>query len=480
MYHGHLYSQALGRFAPFSNPYGGHTATVLEIASGSGQHVGHLARYFSHIRWQPSEFGGGHGAMEERERGRQAPLPVYSSNGHPHVSPWIHAHFPHPFFTSSLAPVFDSIRHYTHGLENVLAPLEIDAAAGAWPAVDGGGEAFAAIYVSNLLHISPFSVTEGLFAGAARVLIPGGGLYVYGPIKVGGEHTAPSNVAFDESLRRQNAAWGVRDAGELERLADAHDLEMLGRQEMPANNLMLVFTKRETFFSKRNRPPAAEASACERRRARERRRLRGAAIEQGAAIDQGAAIEQGECVDAPCDTEAAWHEAWERRLGCWFESRERLVEPLRSCSRALALRLSARFDRLVHTTKASLTKASLVRADDADLAERGCEWIEKIELPEFPIPGGFQFGSPLLPSSLLPWGFQKWQELDGVRPLSRDEQASLQNHRSVKTGVYASIAGAGFALGALLVLALGWFRRGARSRASSPRRHQCHSSSTAH
>lgn len=87
-------AKALGRFAPFSNPNPGYKATVLEIASGSGQHVGHLARYFKHITWQPSEFGGGHGAMAEGKRG-------------------------------NLSPVFTSIRFYSEGLENVKEPLEV-------------------------------------------------------------------------------------------------------------------------------------------------------------------------------------------------------------------------------------------------------------------------------------------------------------------------------------------------------------------
>jgi hypothetical protein len=84
-------------------------------------------------------------------------------------------------------------------------------------------------------------VSEGLLAGAARHLAPNGRLFVYGPFMRNGTHTAPSNAAFDLSLRRQNAEWGVRDADELGRRADRFGLEMTEIAEMPANNLILIF-----------------------------------------------------------------------------------------------------------------------------------------------------------------------------------------------------------------------------------------------
>ena len=101
-----------------------------------------------------------------------------------------------------------------------------------------------AVVACNITHISPFAVTEGLFAGAGRYLKVGGGLFIYGPFMVDSEHTAPSNVAFDERLRAQNAEWGVRDTGRLSELAASVGMAMEGAPiEMPANNLMLVFRK---------------------------------------------------------------------------------------------------------------------------------------------------------------------------------------------------------------------------------------------
>jgi hypothetical protein len=101
-----------------------------------------------------------------------------------------------------------------------------------------------AIFSANVLHISPWCVSEGLLAGAARHLQTDGRLFIYGPFMRNGQHTAPSNKAFDLSLRRQNAEWGVRDADELGRLADRVGLKLSAVAAMPANNLTLTFERR--------------------------------------------------------------------------------------------------------------------------------------------------------------------------------------------------------------------------------------------
>ena len=94
-----------------------------------------------------------------------------------------------------------------------------------------------------MCHISPYAVTEGLFAGAGRVLRPAGGLFIYGPFLVNGEHTAPSNVEFDARLRAQDPQWGVRDSTALVGLAAQHGLILVERVPMPANNFVLCFRK---------------------------------------------------------------------------------------------------------------------------------------------------------------------------------------------------------------------------------------------
>ena len=141
---------------------------------------------------------------------------------------------------------FASIVAHAGGLPNVLRPLELDAAAATWP-VEGPEQpgSWDAVVACNVCHISPFPVTEGLLGGAGRVLVKGSGmLFIYGPFMVDGKHTAPSNEAFDARLRSQNPAWGVRDATELVTLAKAHGLELVAREEMPANNFILCFEKR--------------------------------------------------------------------------------------------------------------------------------------------------------------------------------------------------------------------------------------------
>jgi hypothetical protein len=103
-----------------------------------------------------------------------------------------------------------------------------------------------AVFCANVIHIAPWRVAEGLFAGAARYLRADGRLFLYGPFKRGGKHTAVSNAVFDTSLRDQNPEWGVRDIWDLEKLAMTVGLALIEIADMPANNLTLVFERSKT------------------------------------------------------------------------------------------------------------------------------------------------------------------------------------------------------------------------------------------
>lgn len=168
---------------------------VLEIASGSGEHVVHFAAALPALDFQPSDPD-----------------------------------------AESRASIDDWVR--TLGLGNVRPALAIDVTANRWP-VDRAD----AILCANMIHIAPWEATIGLISGAARVLASGGILFLYGPYRCGGRDTAPSNEAFDQDLRRRNPAWGVRD---LEAVADLAADRGFGPPEvidMPANNLSLLFKR---------------------------------------------------------------------------------------------------------------------------------------------------------------------------------------------------------------------------------------------
>ncbi|MEM7781393.1 MAG: DUF938 domain-containing protein [Pseudomonadota bacterium] len=169
--------------------------TVLEIASGSGEHVMWFANAFPKLKWQPSD-----------------------------VDP----------------EAIASIEAYRveSGLNNVKAPILLNAqASGEWDC-----RAADAIVCINMVHISPWSAIEGLFAGAAQVLgrkdLP---LILYGPYFEQDVEAAPSNLAFDQSLRSRNSDWGIRSAEEIDRLASIHEFTRSARYEMPVNNLTLVY-----------------------------------------------------------------------------------------------------------------------------------------------------------------------------------------------------------------------------------------------
>lgn len=127
------------------------------------------------------------------------------------------------------------------GLNNVLAPLAIDVCSTLWGVEQMAP--FDAIVSINMVHIAPWAVSSGLFAGAGRLLRSGGLLFLYGPFMRNGVHNAPSNAAFDESLRARNSSWGLRDIADLERLAEASRLRLREAIEMPANNMSLVFSR---------------------------------------------------------------------------------------------------------------------------------------------------------------------------------------------------------------------------------------------
>jgi hypothetical protein len=129
-------------------------------------------------------------------------------------------------------------------LPNIRPPLRIDLSDPAWcPQMhDGSGPAkLMAVFCANVIHIAPWRVAEGLFAGAGRYLGAGGRLFLYGPFKCDGKHTAMSNAVFDTSLREQDAEWGVRDIVDLEKLAASAGLKLIETVPMPANNMILIF-----------------------------------------------------------------------------------------------------------------------------------------------------------------------------------------------------------------------------------------------
>ncbi len=127
------------------------------------------------------------------------------------------------------------------GLANIHAPVAIDTRQVIWDVEKHAP--FAAVVSLNMIHIAPWGSALGLLAGAGRLLGPDGVFYLYGPFMWGGEHTAPSNAAFDADLKRRDPRWGVRDIDDLIGEAAPHGLGLREVIEMPANNLSLVFVK---------------------------------------------------------------------------------------------------------------------------------------------------------------------------------------------------------------------------------------------
>lgn len=170
---------------------------VLEIASGTGEHAAFMIPHLPEgIVWQPSDLDAS-------------------------ALPGIDAH-------AALA-----------GTGRIAGAIWLDAAAPMWPVTRA-----AAVFAANLVHIAPFNVAEGLFAGAGRILSRGGPLVLYGPFKRHGEHTAPSNAAFDAQLRAQHHEWGVRCLDtELQPLAAEAGLVLDVISPMPANNLTIIWRR---------------------------------------------------------------------------------------------------------------------------------------------------------------------------------------------------------------------------------------------
>jgi hypothetical protein len=171
---------------------------VLEVASGSGEHAVHFAAELAKLTFAPSD---------------------PSAKARKSILAWI----------------------ASTGVRNVQAPLALDAATAPWP-IDRAD----AVICINMVHISPWAATEGLFNHAGEILPPGAPLDLYGPYKRGGAHTAPSNAAFDAGLRAQDPSWGVRDLEAMADLGCRSGFEKPEIVEMPANNLSLIFRRRSS------------------------------------------------------------------------------------------------------------------------------------------------------------------------------------------------------------------------------------------
>ncbi len=171
------------------------SAQVLEIASGTGEHAVWFSRALPELTWQPTDLD---------------------------------------------AEALTSIAAWREisGPPNLLPPLRLDATAATWPVTHAD-----AVVAINMVHIAPWSATQGLIAGAARVLTSGGLLFLYGPFREGGVHTTASNAAFDADLRARDPSWGMRDLDEISGLASQFGFQAPERIAMPANNLSVVFRR---------------------------------------------------------------------------------------------------------------------------------------------------------------------------------------------------------------------------------------------
>ena len=168
---------------------------VLEVASGSGEHAVYFAQKLPALFWQPTD--------------------------------------PDEQALASIAA-----HRAAAGCAKMLPPLHLDVLSERWPV-----ERADAVICNNMIHIAPWSACEGLIAGAERVLPASGLLYLYGPYKIDGRHTAPSNQAFDAQLRSQNAAWGIRDLDDVKALAERDGFALAETVPMPANNLSVIFRR---------------------------------------------------------------------------------------------------------------------------------------------------------------------------------------------------------------------------------------------
>ncbi|HLL30759.1 MAG TPA: DUF938 domain-containing protein [Allosphingosinicella sp.] len=169
--------------------------TLLEVASGTGEHAAYFSGLFPNLLWRPTD-----------------PDPAALAS----ISAW----------------------REEADLLNLLEPLSLDAASPIWPV-----DAADAILCINMVHISPWTATEGLMSGAGRLLPQGGPLILYGPYRRSGVPTAPSNEVFDESLKARNGEWGLRRLETVEAEAGLNGLRLDTLIEMPANNLTLVFRR---------------------------------------------------------------------------------------------------------------------------------------------------------------------------------------------------------------------------------------------
>jgi SAM-dependent methyltransferase len=172
--------------------------TLLEIASGTGQHAAYFAEHLPNLVYQPSDL--------DPEN-------------------------------------LESIRAWVEDaqLPNLRRPLKLDVLVPLWQV-----DSVAAVFCANMIHIAPWECTEGLLSGVGRHLAPGGVFVLYGPFRVGGAHTAPSNADFDQDLRSRDPRFGVRDLEAVAELAKRHGLELTERVGMPANNWCVVFAKPTT------------------------------------------------------------------------------------------------------------------------------------------------------------------------------------------------------------------------------------------
>lgn len=171
--------------------------SVLEVASGSGQHAAYFATRFPRWTFQPSD----------REATHLESIEAYRSD----------------------APA------------NLLAPVALDVALAPWPLT----ERYDAIFAINLIHISPWPCTEALFHHGKGLLKPGGAVYLYGAFRREGQPTAPSNEAFDQGLRKQNPAWGVRCLEQVALTASSQGFRLDRVIPMPAENLSVLFCRED-------------------------------------------------------------------------------------------------------------------------------------------------------------------------------------------------------------------------------------------